>query len=245
MGTLNLGKLEGVARTLAGLCIGCTVAIYPAGSVNADGSLIGTPALSTIYSDQDGDTAITNPMTVSSSGAFSCYVAPGMYDLRFTGTGITSRGVQNVQVLYGKVAYRIPFDTGVPIAFDSTPGGSALPMGAYDAAGTATAISWGTGHGLHFDVSAIPPGGTVKFYAAGKILSGTDPSGLVWLYDVEAAAVVGASRVTLTTTAQEVISGDIRAALTAGTRHYRLWGSIGGSGTCVVISAGLLVEKPA
>jgi len=98
MGTLNLGKLHGVTRTAAGAGIACSVTVYPAGSVNEDGSLIGSPTASTIYSDQDGDTTFSNPMTADAAGRFACYAPPGAYDLRFTGAAIVARGIQGVQI---------------------------------------------------------------------------------------------------------------------------------------------------
>lgn len=59
---------------------GCTVTVYLAGTV--------TPA--TIYSDSSA-TPKANPFTASSSDAsWTFYIAPGNYDIRFSGTGVAS-----------------------------------------------------------------------------------------------------------------------------------------------------------
>lgn len=48
-----------------------------------------TVTLATIYSDAAG-TPLSNPFTASSDGSWFFYVAPGVYDVQFSGTGISS-----------------------------------------------------------------------------------------------------------------------------------------------------------
>jgi hypothetical protein len=57
----------------------CTVTVY----------LTGTTTLATIYSD-NSSTPLANPFTASSNGYWKFYAADGRYDVRFSGTGITS-----------------------------------------------------------------------------------------------------------------------------------------------------------
>jgi len=64
--------------------------VYPAGSLNADGTLIGTPTASTIYSDQDGDSTTANPMATDTDGTVSCFLAIGSYDVRYHGGDLGS-----------------------------------------------------------------------------------------------------------------------------------------------------------
>jgi hypothetical protein len=109
MGSLNLGHLEGHVRTAdtLGAVGGASVAVYirptgGGGAVNPDGSLIGAPTLASLYSDQDGDSAIGNPLTTDSNGAFGCFVAPGTYDLRISGGPLSQPyGEQCKQVVAG------------------------------------------------------------------------------------------------------------------------------------------------
>ena len=106
MGSLNLGHLQGMVRTAAlGAVAGASVAVYirptsGAGAVTTAGALIGTPTLATVYSDQDGDAAITNPLTTGSDGSFACFLAPGTYDLKISGGPLSAAyGEQCKQVL--------------------------------------------------------------------------------------------------------------------------------------------------
>jgi len=108
MGSLNLGHLQGMVRTAAlGAVAGASVAVYirptsGAGAVTTAGALIGTPTLATVYSDQDGDAAITNPLTTGSDGSFACFLAPGTYDLKISGGPLSAAyGEQFKQVLGG------------------------------------------------------------------------------------------------------------------------------------------------
>ncbi len=139
MGTMNLAKLQGVVRKAEGAGVQCSVTVYPVGSVNADGSLIGSPVASTLYADQDGDTVIANPLTTAASGEFSCYAAVGSYDLRFTGESITSRGVQDVQAAVAVNASNevvLPGDTTV--AGDTTIEGDVAITGDVTVSGVLT-----------------------------------------------------------------------------------------------------------
>jgi hypothetical protein len=103
MGDLNLAKLHGNLWDQAtGKAITATVTIYPAGSVNVDGSLIGTPAASDIYADQEGDTPASNPFATSLAGVWECWAAPGAsYDVRFTGAAIATAALLDVQAPAG------------------------------------------------------------------------------------------------------------------------------------------------
>jgi hypothetical protein len=100
MGALNLGHLTRTCLNDALTSpVVCTLTVYPAGSVNTDGSLIGSPTASTVYSDQDGDSVQANPSDSDSAGFFSCFLQPGIYDIRYTGALITAKGEQNVMVV--------------------------------------------------------------------------------------------------------------------------------------------------
>ena len=77
-----------VVQTPSGTAVsGATVDVYNAGgTVHA-----------TIYSD-DGVTTTTNPLTTASDGTFGFYVADGRYDLKVSGTGITTRTFSDVEI---------------------------------------------------------------------------------------------------------------------------------------------------
>lgn len=74
-------SVQGMPSTnkLIGSYPGATVAVY----------LTGTVTLATIYSDSSL-TPKSNPFTADSEGRYEFYIAPGDYDLRFSGTGIAS-----------------------------------------------------------------------------------------------------------------------------------------------------------
>lgn len=67
---------------------GASVTVYDAGTTN----------LATIYSDE-GVTAATNPLTTSSLGYFEFYAANGKYDIKITGTNITTQTITDVELL--------------------------------------------------------------------------------------------------------------------------------------------------
>lgn len=59
----------------------CTITIYDAGTAN----------LATLYADDAAPpTAKANPFTAASDGSWFAYIANGRYDVRFSGTGITT-----------------------------------------------------------------------------------------------------------------------------------------------------------
>lgn len=63
----------------------------PAGSATVDVYLAGTTTLATIYADNlDPATAKANPFVADADGFFYFYAAAGRYDVRLSGTGITS-----------------------------------------------------------------------------------------------------------------------------------------------------------
>lgn len=64
-----------------------TITVYAAGTVTA----------STIYSDTAG-TAKANPFTTDSVGRFSFYADPGLYDIKVSGSGLTTYTVEDVQI---------------------------------------------------------------------------------------------------------------------------------------------------
>lgn len=66
---------------------GATIDVYNAGgTVHA-----------TIYSD-DGVTTTTNPLTTASDGTFGFYAADGRYDLKVSGTGVTTKTFSDVEI---------------------------------------------------------------------------------------------------------------------------------------------------
>src|SRR5581483_1090303 len=53
--------------------------------------------LATIYSD-DGITTTANPLTTDVNGSYGFYVADGRYDLVFSGTGLVSRTISDIEI---------------------------------------------------------------------------------------------------------------------------------------------------
>ena len=94
------GGIGNITRKVQGSYPGSTVTVYDNGTVN----------LSTIYSDNSG-TLKANPFTASSDGSWYFYADDGRYDVRFSGTGITT-----------------PFTISDLIAQDSTSGLQNLMM---------------------------------------------------------------------------------------------------------------------
>lgn len=81
-------RYEDVVQSTQGLALaGASVNVYLAGGT--------TPA--TIYSD-DGSTVTSNPLTTDANGRFGFYVADGKYDLRVSGTGITTYTYSNIEI---------------------------------------------------------------------------------------------------------------------------------------------------
>ena len=77
----------------------------PIASASVDVYLAGTTTAATIYSD-DGVTTKANPLTTDAGGVFDFYVADGRYDLRVTGTVITTLTQVDVEIsdLHGGAA---------------------------------------------------------------------------------------------------------------------------------------------
>ena len=67
--------------------VGASITVFLAGT--------GTPA--TIYSD-DGLTTTTNPLTADINGRFAFYVADGRYDLQYSGAGLTTYKLTDIDV---------------------------------------------------------------------------------------------------------------------------------------------------
>jgi hypothetical protein len=61
---------------------------YPLSTVTV--YLKGTTTLATIYTDDTGTTAKSNPFTADSDGFYFFYASPARYDVKFSGTGITT-----------------------------------------------------------------------------------------------------------------------------------------------------------
>lgn len=58
----------------------------------------GTETLSTIYADAAG-TAKDNPLTTDAVGRFSFYADSGEYDIKVSGTGITTYTLEDVSII--------------------------------------------------------------------------------------------------------------------------------------------------
>src|SRR5678816_2806016 len=61
---------------------------YPLSTITV--YLTGTTTLAPLFSDFDGTVVKANPFTAASDGSFFFYIAAGRYDIRFSGTGITT-----------------------------------------------------------------------------------------------------------------------------------------------------------
>lgn len=59
---------------------GCTVSIY----------LTGTATLASLFTDSTGVTPKANPFAAATDASWFAYIAPGSYDITFSGTGITT-----------------------------------------------------------------------------------------------------------------------------------------------------------
>ena len=79
---------EVILDTAGNVVNGASVTVY----------LIGTTTKAALYSDE-GVTQITNPVTSSSNGRFSFYVADGEYDLKVSGSNLTTYTVLDVQIV--------------------------------------------------------------------------------------------------------------------------------------------------
>ncbi len=66
----------------------------------------GTETLSTIYSDPAG-TAKDNPLTTDAVGRFSFYADPGEYDIRVSGSGITTYTLEDVSIIGEATRYLV------------------------------------------------------------------------------------------------------------------------------------------
>jgi len=73
------GGVGNITRKVQGSFPGATVTIYATGTVN----------LATLYADNSG-TPKANPFTSSADGSWYAYIDDGRYDVRFSGTGITT-----------------------------------------------------------------------------------------------------------------------------------------------------------
>jgi len=64
----------------------------------ADGTRLSPSTnLPTLYADEAGDDAKSNPLTSSATGLVTAWLPPGFYDLHISGTGVTTTLVQDVR----------------------------------------------------------------------------------------------------------------------------------------------------
>jgi len=72
-----------------------TVAVYPYGSVDEGGGLVGTPTAIDLYDDEDGAVAGDNPFTTDAYGTVFFYADASFYGVRYhaqiTASGVTTR----------------------------------------------------------------------------------------------------------------------------------------------------------
>ena len=73
--------------------------------------LTGTTTKATLYSNE-GVTQITNPVTSDTNGRFSFYVADGKYDLKVSGSNLTTYTISDVQIVdtYAHISAKDPHE---------------------------------------------------------------------------------------------------------------------------------------
>jgi hypothetical protein len=77
-----------IVDVATGIGTQATITVYAAG----------TTAASTIYSTAAGASQV-NPLTTDSVGRFSFFAAPGEYDIKVSGTGITTYTLSGVSII--------------------------------------------------------------------------------------------------------------------------------------------------
>ena len=77
-----------VVDVTTGIGTSATITVYDAGTTD----------LATIYSDADG-TSESNPLSTDAYGRFVFYVDPGEYDIKVSGTGITTYTLEDVSIM--------------------------------------------------------------------------------------------------------------------------------------------------
>jgi hypothetical protein len=105
-GTVTVGGLSTTTKWMQS---------FPASTVSVFAT--GTTNLSTIYADNSG-TAKANPFTCASDGFYFFYVDAGRYDVKFSGTGITTPFTKADYLTFDPAQFTFGVDA---VAFSATP----------------------------------------------------------------------------------------------------------------------------
>lgn len=162
-----------------------TILGTPLAGASVDVYNTGTTTPATLYSD-DGVTSTANPLTTDASGTFAFYVEDGRYDIRITGTGVTTKLTTDIEIFDNKSRPTVyaHMQTGTDMGAKILAAINLLPTtgGIVDCRGLEGAQTWSTSLGqqtkhlvLLLGASTITVSGTNTLLNFGG-LSGSDYS---------------------------------------------------------------------